>query len=256
MKRKIFLLAAAVMLSTGLSAQFQVGLKGGYAMGATKAPLGTSIDGDKYTTIYGTFGQGIPFGVEFRYLFGDNFGLQLDATYLLGSDVTNFELLDAGIEQSATTKTTQFRIAPTMIFKTGFGIYSKFGAIIPLTGKTVATSRNVNGGGIGIPSEIDQTISGKFGLGFIGALGYELTLGNLGIFGEVEYIGLAIKRATSEITKYDVGGVDQLPNFTDDQINTTYEDETTLGGMTVQGTSASFSSIGVNIGVRFNIGGN
>ncbi|NOQ72597.1 MAG: hypothetical protein GQ574_11375 [Crocinitomix sp.] len=256
MKRKVLLLAAAVMLSTGLSAQFQVGLKGGYALGASQAPLGATINGDQTTTIYGTNGQGIPFGVEFRYLFGDNFGIQLDATYLLGSDITNFEVLDAGWEQSTVTKSSQFRIAPTLVFKTGFGIYSRFGALIPLTGKTIATSKNANGAGLGIPSDVDVTVNGKFGLGFVGALGYELTFDNIGIFGELEYIGLAVKRASTEITKYEFGGIDQLPNLTDEQINTAYEDATTAGGMIAQGTSSPFSSIGLNIGVRFNIGGN
>lgn len=244
------------MLSTGLSAQFQVGLKGGYALGAAQSPIGVSVDGDQTTSIYGTNGQGIPFGVEFRYLFGDHFGLQLDATYLLGSELTNFEVLDAGWEQSTVTKTSQFRIAPTLVFKTDLGIYSRFGVLIPLAGQTVATTKNANGGGLAIPSQVDVTINGKFGLGFVGALGYELTLGNIGIFGELEYIGLAVKRASTEITKYEFGGVDQIDNLTDEQKNTSYEDVTTSTGMMAQGTSSAFNSIGLNIGVRFNIGSN
>ncbi len=254
MKRKILLLAASVMLSTGLSAQFQIGLKGGYALGATQSSIGYSYDGDQVTTLYGTYGEGIPFGVEFRYLLGDNFGLQLDATYLLGSEITNFELLTAGFEQSTVTKTTQFRIAPAMVFKSDLGIYSRFGAIIPLSGKTVATSKDANGGGAGVPSEINIEAKGKFGLGYVGALGYELTMGNVGIFGELEYIGLSIKRSSTEITKYDIGGVDLLGNLTDEQKNTTYEDVTTFGGTTGQASSSAYNSIGVNIGVRFNIG--
>jgi hypothetical protein len=254
MKRKVLLFALAAMFSTGASAQFKIGLKGGYALGATQAPIGYSYSGDNVTTIYGTYGQGIPFGLEFIYLFGDNFGLQLDASYLLGSDVVNSEVLTAGFEQSTITKTTQFRVAPALVFKSDLGIYSRFGAVIPLVGKTTSTSENPNGGGPGVPSEIIVDAKGKFGVGYVGALGYQLSMGNVAIFGELEYIGLSVKRSSTEITTYKVGGVDQLPFLTDDQINTTYEDMTTFGGTTGQGSSSPYNSIGVNIGVRFNIG--
>ncbi|NOQ72598.1 MAG: hypothetical protein GQ574_11380 [Crocinitomix sp.] len=256
MKRKLLFLAATLMLSTGLSAQFQIGLKGGYALGAAQSRLGYSYNNDQITAIYGTYGEGIPFGVEFRYLFGENFGLQLDASYLLGNEITNSENLYEGSEESIVTKTTQFRIATTVVFKTEIGIYSKLGALIPVSGSNVATYRQENGAGAVIPTEIEITSKGKLALGFVGAIGYELTLGKFGIFGELEYISLAIKRASSEYTRYEIGGIDQLSNYTDEQINSTYEDVTEAGSTIKSGISYAYSSIGLNIGLRFNIGGN
>ncbi len=255
MKRKVLLLAFSTLISVGASAQLQVGVKAGYALPAAAAPLGVSTDGSSSTTIYGTFGSGIPVGLEVAYFLSDNFGVQLDASYLIGSSMVTNEVLTSGATSSMTSKTSQLRVTPSLVFKTDIGLYSRFGLILPLLGNTTTVIENENGGGPGIPFKQEIVAKGKFGAGFDAALGYQFGIGDkLSIFGELQYIGLSIKRASTELTMYEVGGVDLLPNLTDDQKNTTYEDSTTPTGNNAQGTSSPYSSIGLNLGVRIKIG--
>lgn len=256
MKRNVLLIATSLLLSVGAGAQLQVGLKAGYAMPAATAPIGTSLNGTQSTTIYGTFGGGIPISLEAAYFLNDNFGVQFDFTYLMGSSLLVNEILTPGLTSNTTAKTTQFRITPSLVFKTEMGIYSRFGAVLPVAGNTTAITEEANGGGLGIPLKREMVSKGKFGLGFAGALGYQFNIGDkLGVFGELEYIGLSIKRATAEMTMLQVGGVDQLPNLTDAQKNFNYADEINITGTDLQGTSSPYNSIGLNIGVRFRIGG-
>lgn len=256
MKRNILLFAATTLMAFGASAQLQVGLKAGYAMPAAATPLGISLNGTQATTIYGTFGSGIPISLEAAYFLNDNFGVQFDFTYLMGSNMLISENLTPGATSNSMAKTTQIRITPSLVFKTDMGIYSRFGAVLPVAGNTTVNTENSNGGGPGVPLKQEMVAKGKFGVGFAGALGYQFNIGEkLGIFGELEYIGLSIKRATAELTMLEVGGVDQLPNMTDAQKNFNYEDEINITGNDLQGTSSPYNSIGLNIGVRFRIGG-
>jgi len=251
MKRNI-LIAAVVFSSFGASAQLSVGLKSGYALPVKTNVLGYQTDGSKTTTLYGSYGTGVPVSLELRYMFSDVLGVQLDASYLFGSTVVSNENVTSGQESKSSSVTKQFRLSPQLVINTGTGIYGRFGAALPLAGSTTQTQTNANGGGAGVPSEIVIVAKGKPSLGIVGGVGYQRELSEkLSLFGEFEFIALGIKRATTEITKYEVGGTDVLPNLTSEQINGTYEDETTQGGTTSQGTASSYSSFGLNVGLRF-----
>lgn len=254
MKRKILIATAVVLSSFGASAQLSFGLKSGYALPTGNNVLGYQTQGSTTTTLYGTYGQGVPVSLEFRYMFSEAIGVQLDATYLLGSEIVSNENTTSGSESKSSSVTRQFRLTPQLVLQSPVGIYSRFGAVLPVAGTTTQTSTNANGGGAGVPSEVEIVAKGKSTLGFAASLGYQHELSDkLSIFGELEFIGLGIKRATTEITKYEVGGNNVLPNLTNEQINATYEDETQSGGPNTQGTASSYSSFGLNIGVRFTL---
>ncbi len=253
MKRKI-LVAALVLSSFGASAQLSIGLKSGYALPVKTNVLGYQMDGNKTTTLYGTYGTGVPVSLEFRYMFTEAVGIQLDASYLFGSAVISNENVTSGMESKSSSVTRQFRLSPQLVLNTHTGIYGRFGAVLPLAGNTTQTQTDANGGGPGVASEIVVVAKGKPSFGFIGSVGYQHDLSEkLSLFGEFEFIGLGIKRASTEITKYEVGGTDVLPTLTSDQINATYEDETTAGGTTSQGSASSYSSFGLNVGLRFTL---
>ncbi len=252
MRKKILLFSAMALMSVGASAQFSIGVKGGYAFPSHGSDLGTSVKDSTSTTIYGTYGQGIPVSLELRYFFNEYIGVQLDGTYLIGTKVINSEVLTNGFESEAYTITNQFRLTPQLVVQTPFGLYTRVGAVLPIAGKTTRYSSNANGGGLGIKSEIEVEARGKFSLGVVGTLGYEQKVGDkLGIFAEFEYITLGIKRKSTEITKYTVGGVDLLPLLDPEDVKTEYEDEVTPGDMKAQGTKSPYSSMGLNIGVRY-----
>ena len=253
MKKKMVLFSAMVLLSAGASAQFSVGLKGGYAFPSHGSALGTSTKDSTITTIYGTYGQGIPVSLELRYLFNEYIGIQLDATYLIGTKVINNEVLTTGLEAETSTITNQFRLTPQLVIQTPFGVYTRVGAVLPVAGKTTRFIDDVNGGVQGYESEMEVEVRGRFSVGLVGCLGYERRLNEqLSIFGEFEYIFFGIKPKSSKITKYTVGGMDILPLWQFmDIVDTEYADETTLGDGKAQGTKSPYSSLGLNIGIRY-----
>lgn len=254
MKRKTLLVAVALMSTLGASAQFSVGLKSGYAFPSHGNEIGYKVDGTKTTTIYGSYGTGVPASLELNYMFNESFGVQLDATYLFGANVVNSEDVTSGYESKTTTVTKQFRLSPQFVLKTPFGIYSRIGAALPIAGQTTRTSEDVNGAGLGISTSSEVVAKGKFSLGFIGSFGYEQKLGDkLAVFGEFEYISLGIKRASTEITSYKVAGVEMVSSLPSDVVNSEYEDETTFGDGKSQGTKSTYSSMGFNVGVRLTL---
>ncbi len=259
MKKGLFLVATTLLLATGASAQLTLGFKAGLALPSHSADLGTTTDGVSTTTNYGTLGKGIPVSLEAAYFFNDNIGIQLDATYLIGLNVTHNENTFAGNEAKTYSKTMQFRLSPQLVIKTDMGLYTRAGLVLPLLGKTTRYSEDVNGFGPSNKLVTEVEAKGKFSLGFIGAVGYQFGLSDkLSIFGEIEYVGLSIKRKSTEVTVFEVNDVDQLANYTLLTGNNTlveYEDETSPGDNKSQGTKSPYHSLGFNIGVRFTIGG-
>lgn len=259
MKKKVLLVAAAAMLSMGASAQLSLGLKAGYAFPSHGLNLGTSVDGNETTTLYGTNGKGIPVAAEVAYFFNDNIGVQLDAAFLIGTEMTHDEVLTAGMEERTYTKTNQLRLSPQLVLKTDLGIYGRIGMVLPVMGKTTQFYENVNSSaGAGIATDIEVEAKGKFSIGFVGAVGYQFGLSDkLSIFGEMEYISLGIKRASTQITKYEIGGNSILdsgmPGGPTSDVQE-YDDTTTPGDGMAQGSKSAYHSIGLNIGVRFTLG--
>lgn len=257
MKKKVLLLAAAAMLSVGASAQLSLGLKAGYAFPSHGLDLGTSVDGNETTTLYGTNGKGIPVSAEVAYFFNDNIGIQLDASFLIGTEMTHDEVLTAGFEERTYTKTNQFRLSPQLVLKADMGLYSRIGMVLPLMGKTTRYYDNVNSAlGAGVSTYAEAVAKGKFSLGLIAAVGYQFSLSDkLSIFGEMEYISLGIKRASTEITVYELGGTSFLdqPGGPSSDLDE-YDDVTVPGDNMSQGTKSAYHSIGLNVGVRFTLG--
>jgi len=260
MKKGLFLVATTLLLATGASAQLTLGFKAGLALPSHSADLGTTWDGTSTTTNYGTFGKGIPVSLEAAYFFNENIGVQLDATYLLGLSVTANENTVAGSVAKDYSKTTQFRLSPQLVIKTEMGLYTRAGLVLPLLGKTTRYSDNEsNSAFLGAKTRVEVEAKGKFSLGFIGAVGYQFGLSDkLSIFGEIEYVGLSIKRKTTEVTVFEINDVDQLANYTiltGNNALVDYDDVTTPGDNKSQGTKSPYHSLGFNIGVRFTIGG-
>ncbi len=253
MKKGFLLVATSLLLATGASAQLTLGFKAGLALPSTTMALGTSTDGTTTTTNYGTFGKGIPVSLEAAFFLNDNIGIQLDASYLIGLNVTSNTNTTAGIDLDEYYKTMQFRLSPQLVVKTDMGLFMRAGLVMPLMGQTTRyTTQTI----LGAKNYMEVEAKGKFSVGFIGAIGYQMALSDqLSIFTELEYIGLNIKRKSTEITVYEINDTDVLSTLTSDQINDNYEDETVLGDGNSQGVKSPYSSLGFNIGVRFTIGG-
>ncbi len=257
MKKGLFLVATTLLLATGASAQLTLGFKAGLALPSSSTTIGTTYDGTTTTSNYGSLGKGIPVSLEAAYFFNENIGIQLDATYLIGLEVTHNESTDPADLSRDYSKTMQFRLSPQLVLKTDMGLYMRTGIVMPVLGKTTLYLEDENGGGPGNQTYMEVESKGKFSLGFIGAVGYQYNLSDkLSLFGEIEYVGLSIKRKSSEVTVFEFNGSDELDNYAlANDILIEYEDETTPGDNKAQGTKSPYHSLGFNIGVRFTIGG-
>ncbi|MEN8250209.1 MAG: hypothetical protein ABFS32_14850 [Bacteroidota bacterium] len=249
MKRGL-LLVAVIFISGSLSAQVYTGINIGYGMGATKDVIGLEVDGTTGTNVYGSLGAGINIGARLGYMFNENLGFELGASYLMGSKQT---LYSDGTE-TYEAKSSNLRIAPALVTILDNGLYTRTGLIVPVMGSTIVTATDSS-----IDSELEMENKGSFSVGFIGALGYSKSLSdNMIFFAELEYIGLRIKQNTSTVTKATVGGQDMLdaifPTVSDKEI--VYVDEIDFASPTPDteptqefAETSPFSSLGLNVGV-------
>lgn len=258
--KKLFLFAIATMFAYSVSAQFYAGVGVGYGMGAGKLVLGTKtvLDGTTTTNtnIYGSLGKGIKPVIKFGYMFNENMGFELGFNYLLGSKVTATDVNVPNVQVgTGVAQAKIMALAPSLVFKADCGGYTRMGLYLPFSGKTTQHVDMKMGASAAQTLQTTE-FKGRFSVGFTSAIGYLYSLNDkMGIYGELEYIGLTIKRNTSEITEYSVAGVDQLPNMKTYQIQTEYVDElpsTPQTDMNVAKKSLSsvsqYSSFGINLG--------
>ena len=267
---KKLLIIVFALVATSASAQYYVGMSGGFAMPSATSYMGTELNGTTKTTEYGSFGEGMNFTLKAGYFFNDKFGVELAAGYLYGADqVRDY----AGYDVNAYARV--MRVAPTLVYNITDKVYGKFGAMVPVGGKTVAEIQTV--GADGKPNGYvkgEQEFKGKFGMGVTGALGYKYSLGNnFSLFAELEYIGLSVDRDTSEWTefnalgavfgaanpitlkdlpyKHPVAGIVLMPK------EYTYVDTlptTNTDPSKVLGETAPYSSFGINFGITYTFG--
>jgi hypothetical protein len=267
--RKQILLVVLLVSAMSMSAQkMYFGIGAGYHLPFASDQVGTTTGSDgSVTNNEGTFGTGIIPELRFGYMFSENWGLEFGFSYLMGSDVVLNQ--DLSLPLGATSyfdesysKTTMFRLAPQLVFRTGNGIYSKFGVLLPLGGTTMGYRDVEVTSPLGTSvTSIETENHGYFSLGFIGTLGYAYSINdNIDLFGEIQFIGLTIYSKTQTITKYEVDGVDQLPGMTKIQIETEYvgtveaTDNTDPNQAWKAVTSSSpYSSFGINIGLAYKL---
>lgn len=305
MKRNLLLLAALFSISLTYS-QFYAGFSTGYGIGATPRVNGTEVklNGSVLETsnIYGSYGAGFNGTLKFGYFFNEHLGAELNLGYLHGADQTKADvyLPNYGMETDAVAYSRMYRTTLSLVYKINNGLYGRFGALIPLGGKTVveANDRRIVEVPVGVHPETgvimapanvatsyEMEIHGTPTLGFAAALGYEYTLGdNLSLFGEMEYLGLAIRTKDSEYVKYnqkvdihlppELGGtiitkettledlgdgryidyVDSIKVPGDNWVDGDDYDNTKKGVAFKQ--SAPYDSFGFNIGIKYIFGGN
>ena len=261
----LFLIAA----STTVSAQFYGGLSTGYALGAAERANGLEINSiGTQSNIYGSYGQGFNFNLKLGYMFSDVVGFELGTSYLIGASQTKLDGKEVG-KGFAEAKSSGLRLAPQLVLKSGTGLYSRVGLIVPVAGKTTVTFDSMpeeipgTGGMMGTKSGT-QEFRGSFSVGVIGAIGYSYALSDkVDLFAEVEYIGLSIKSGTAELTEFSLKMADgkevaTLKDLPYSKIHTEFVDEVKMSDNQDPNKAtkelrqeAPFSSIGLNIGVSF-----
>jgi outer membrane protein W len=251
--RKNLVFVFAIFFATSMSAQFYAGLGFGYGMGASERANGTEVSGTKTMNIYGSYGNGLNGTLKLGYMLNDNLGVELGASYLMGMAQVKFKS-ETVTEEG---KSSGMRIAPQLVYQLDNGMYSRFGLIVPLFGKTVVTEKDKDYLGSGVLYESEVESVGSFSYGFVGAIGYSMELTeNMKLFAELEYIGLSIKSGSAKLTKLEVDGQDQLEatpipmkefEFVDEIDSADTPDPDAPTKMLKQ--KAPFSSFGINVGI-------
>lgn len=256
--KKILLIVLAAIFTLNISAQkMYVGASFSYQLPGTKWAIGQKVTSDTKTNLYGSMGAGMRPALRFGYMFNDNFGAELGLGYFLGSKVTLSDKntqTDGVVMQTATAKFMSASLQT--VFRTSFGIYSKIGLYLPVSGSTfieydqkIATSHIVQ----------NYELKGRMTTGFMGTIGYAYTLNDkIDLYLEAEYIGMKIYKKYSTMTAFTVNDVDQLPSLKKYSIETEFVDELPTAAQTDMNvakkdlTSATqYSSFGFNLGLTF-----
>jgi Outer membrane protein beta-barrel domain len=238
--KKSILLCLVLPISLHLFAQksfvkFQVG----YAFPIVNERLTTntsqtfSASSSASTTsgIYGSYGNGVQFEVGYEYEFSEKLSFQLDALYLLGNDVKSnlfFSNNGANFSQNQSINSRFYEIAPLVKFNL---LSDKSVSPYVVIGPTVGFgnfSNSVTTPG-SIPSQNEEYLrsySGPLAIGAKSGLGVKFTKGTIGLYAQVTLISLSFSPSSSEITRYSVGGVDNLKNLTVRQKQTVYKENT------------------------------
>lgn len=249
--KKLILPVLAVMTLGTASAQFNLGISVGYGIGSPGHVLGTNTtveSNGSYSekNIYGTLGNGIQANLTPGYMFGEHFGIELGLNGFFGSKTTLTEASLPTGDAKHTQQSSQFRISPAFIVKSGgekISVYARSGLILPLIGSVKSEINDATNPALVTMMELKTT--GKVSLGYTGAVGLNVHFGKkLGFFAEVGANSLRVKSKETELTKYTVNGADVLSSVPTYSKQTKYVDEltNTSNNSSVNPTGTSTSS--------------
>lgn len=270
------LLVGALLLGAGaVSAQnLYVGLQAGYGIATPSEVVGTVSEfnstGQTTTNVYGTYGGGTNIGLNVGYMFGEHVGAELGFNYFLGSTVESTNTTVPTGKVTVNSKSTQFRLAPSLIVTTGgdVALYGKGGLVLPVGGSTVTEYRDSGTNPLVGRVEQDFESKGAMSIGFQGAIGVNYNLSDkLSLFGEVGSVNLRIKGASRTVTAYSVDGTDQLANLDTYDKETVYVEElnpNSNNGAYNSNTndnqareelssSTNYNAMFISVGVKFNL---
>jgi hypothetical protein len=273
----ITIIFAAQLRSQGL----YFGIGGGYGFAAGKQTMNadqkTEFTANKTTYEYTSrpisFGKGICAGIYGGYMFTENLGAELGLAYLIGGkNVYTYEVNNTPgnfkAKEVATYRSQMIRIVPALRMTVGDDAlkpYMKCGMIIGVGGKVTEETIYEASGASNARSERLWEYSGGLSLGFHGALGVTYMISDkMGIFAETAANLQSWAMKKGQMTKYDLDGKDQLPQIDGSEKEIEFVDSYTIDSSALPDVNSPskelrqylpFSSIGINIGIHFTLGG-
>jgi outer membrane protein W len=264
------------LLVSNVKAQgFYLGIGGGYGFPAAKQAdyetKGGSGSG-KITKVNYSLGKGTTAGLFVGYMFNKNFGAELGVSYLFGSKtiiLDEFTATNVSASDETIYKGNMLRLTPTLKMMIGEGKlqpYMKIGMIVGVAGKF---TYEYNSSDI-TPSESSSSqqiveYTGGVSLGFYGGLGINYALSDkLSLFGEIAGNYQNWAPTKGELVTFTNDGVDELHLLTTYDKEVEFSNELTINSNTPTNPGSPdqqlkfyvpFSSIGINIGLVFTLGG-
>jgi hypothetical protein len=217
-------------------------------------------------------GKGFNFAAAFGYMFNDYIGAEVQVSYLAGGK-TNAEDVykDITIQNGMTTSTTEtyrttysssmFRITPSLVVQGDLGKfnpYAKLGMLFGIGSTMLQQDANV----VGSKSALEAQLNGGLAFGVNSRLGFLYSPGgSVSYFVEAQIIAMNYCPTKGEIKKYTLNGDDILGDlstsereveFVDSISSTDFFQDPDKPSQSLK-MALPFSSVGVNIGVRFNL---
>ncbi|MDO5608364.1 MAG: outer membrane beta-barrel protein [Capnocytophaga sp.] len=232
MKKK-FLMLAALVLSASAYSQFYVSLSGGYGFESNKKVLGQDVNAGVRTDLEGSYGAGIQTQLRAGYFFTNTIGAELALGYLHGENTDTQKVTNTpGIPTMSTyARGRAFGASLSAVVNITENIYVRAGGVTKVGGRTESYTQVSHTLPVALfnPTVTDPTVQaelnaafqtnfhGKIPFGFIGAVGYKHKLTDkISIFGEVEYLNIAVPRKKSKLDSFSATFAGQ--NITRDQL--------------------------------------
>jgi hypothetical protein len=280
----LFLLLSMAAMSQGI--YFRAGT--GYGIPIATSSIGESLTNNTVTTGTGTtytssvkgvkasYGSGLDFNFALGYKINQNFIIDLNVQYLIGSkyetgnSYSNKSTSFTEVDYDLTTSSAKgFLFNPSVIFSAGFGKaapYARFGLMLGSPTVTSTMESYYNGDGVDSTVIKGEYVKG-FALGFQGAVGMNWKISEkFDLFTEVNFAGLTYYPGERNITQNIRGSgnfkvdqvTDNLPSMSVSQKNTVYEkeyDPTKVNSDPTKPSTASrvsfpLSSLSFQVGIR------
>jgi hypothetical protein len=271
---------ALVLSATTAQAQFYIGAQGGYNIGTAITALGTtnSLKDTTQTNIYGSRGGGMNFGLNAGFLINDYLGIDLGASYFINGEVmTGYSETKAA--NGTVTKTTtlqsgsQIRVVPSIVVMSGrgagFGVYGRFGALLPIGGESVANvnSEIITSAGTFTDKRTYKS-KGQASIGFNTAIGARYGINeHLDLFLEANLTTLNVRGASADLVALEttVPGAKTLDKMNVYETQTVFVDalNNTSNNAAFNGNfrtdmpredlvkTVNYSAIGGNLGLKY-----
>ena len=246
MRKATLILAVAILVSfissTVHAQNAYIKLGGGYGLSlASQIIANKNVSSpSSYDLTYGSFGEGVNFGLGFGYNVNSNLAFELAGSFILGK---KFETTysTSSIKEYANT----ICIMPSAVVKApmkDITPYTRFGMVIAIPTKYEEMTES------GFTGTKKYKESGKMALGIQGALGVNFKAGkNLGIFAEIFGIGMNYSPDKRENT-------DAYSNLGLLDPTVTYSESGTNSSTSEPAPRYSFSSFGMNVGLTYTFG--
>jgi hypothetical protein len=264
------------LFSIAAYSQFYINVGGGYNLGiATQSLLAnyeSTNDIEKIENVKTSLGKGLNFGLNLGYMFNGNIGIDLQCSYLLGDETTgesedNFTFFDINYYdfEKISIKSQMFRVNPSIIIASGFDKldpYAKFGVIFGFGSINLNyLDEEYENNQLEDKEVVKWKMDGGMAFGISSALGLMYHISDLiSVYGELDLVGMSYAPIKGVMTEYTVNGADKLPNLTTDDKEIDFVDDITYDYNNPPSSAEPskelknylpYSSIGLNIGVRF-----
>lgn len=271
MKKILKTLGVAFLATVGtLNVQAQgIYLQGqlGYAFPAGGQEIMSNVTDKTIEMQSYSLANGANAGVGAGYMFNQNVGAELGVNYLMGGTVTS-KIITGTFTTTNDWKGSMLRITPSFVVSVpmeSITIYGRMGLAVGMMPSVMNIYKRTDGSTSGT-KEMEEKFSGGMGLGLSSAAGLGFGLSDkLHLFAELNYVSMSYRPEKSVVIKATDGGKDVLPDMTTSEKETEYvtefdsdkykpsDSQPTVMPLT-NALNFPFSSVGVNLGIRFMLG--